>query len=86
MAFTVFQLPIGYRLYDREKNKIIPLQEEEYLALSRVIRKECTSDDRKILERFQEKGFCNEISLCDIENPGISSTNINTLVCRHVDI
>ena len=37
MVFTVFQLPIGYRLYDREKNKIIPLQEEEYLALSRVI-------------------------------------------------
>lgn len=57
MAFTVFQLPIGYRLYDREKNKIIPLQEEEYLALSRVIRKECTSDDRKFWRDFRKRDF-----------------------------
>ena len=82
MAFTVFQLPIGYRLYDREKNKIIPLQEEEYLALSRVIRKESTSGDRKILKRFQEKGFCNETSLCDIENPATAS--ISTVIKSNV--
>lgn len=25
MAYTTFKLPIGYRLYDREQNKVVPL-------------------------------------------------------------
>lgn len=36
MAYTTFKLPIGYRLYDRERNKVVPLNQEEYESLERI--------------------------------------------------
>ena len=36
MAYTTFKLPIGYRLYDREQNKVVPLNQEEYESLERI--------------------------------------------------
>ena len=36
MAYTTFKLPIGYRLYDRKQNKVVPLNQEEYESLERI--------------------------------------------------
>lgn len=69
MAYTIFRIPIGYRLYDREKNKVVPLHEEEYQALERIRRGEGTADDQAVLRRMQEKGFCCESTLEEIEHP-----------------
>ena len=54
MAFTVFKLPIGYRLYDRERNKIVTICEGEYHALERLLKGCGTQDDEAVLGRFQK--------------------------------
>lgn len=69
MAYTTFKLPIGYRLYDREQNKVVPLNQEEYESLERIQAGRATQEDGELLERFREKGFCQESELCEIEHP-----------------
>lgn len=69
MAYTFFKTPIGYRLYDREVNKIVPLHEDEYLALKRIKQGEEKGDDLKILQNMQQNGFCCNSSLQEIEHP-----------------
>ena len=69
MAYTIFKLPIGYRLYDREKNKIISVSYEEYIALKNIIQGKPSEEDQKLLCGFQEKGFCRESRLQEIEHP-----------------
>ena len=73
MAYTIFKLPIGYRLYDREQNKVVPLNREEYESLERIHNKQGTLEDEKLLARFQAKGFCQESGLCEIEHPATQS-------------
>ena len=58
MAYTTFKLPIGYRLYDREQNKVVPLNQEEYESLERIQAGRATQEDGELLERFRSKGFC----------------------------
>ena len=69
MAYATFKLPIGYRLYDREQNKVVPLNQEEYESLERIQVGHATQEDSDLLERFREKGFCQESELCEIEHP-----------------
>lgn len=69
MAYTTFKLPIGYRLYDREQNKVVPLNQEEYESLERIQAGQATREDGELLERFRAKGFCQESELCEIEHP-----------------
>lgn len=69
MAYTTFKLPIGYRLYDREQNKVVPLNQEEYESLERIQGGQATQKDTELLKHFQEKGFCQESELCEIEHP-----------------
>lgn len=69
MAYTVFKIPIGYRLYDREQNKVVPINEEEYESLDRIQKGIDTLDDRNLLGKLQRKGFCRESALCEIEHP-----------------
>ena len=69
MAYTTFKLPIGYRLYDREQNKVVPLNQEEYESLERIQGGHATQEDEDLLKRFREKGFCQESELCEIEHP-----------------
>lgn len=69
MAYTTFKLPIGYRLYDREQNKVVPLNQEEYESLERIQAGRATQEDGELLERFRAKGFCQESELCEIEHP-----------------
>lgn len=69
MAYTIFRIPIGYRLYDREKNKVVPLHEDEYQALKRIELGKEGLDDLAILHRMQGKGFCCDSTLEEIEHP-----------------
>lgn len=69
MAFTVFKIPVGYRLYDREKNKIISITYPEYLALKRILQGKQSEGDQIFLQHFQEKGFCQSSDLKEIEHP-----------------
>ena len=73
MAFTVFKLPIGYRLYYRERNKIVIICEKEFYALERLLNNCGTQDDKEILGRFQKNNFCCDSTLTDIEHPAAST-------------
>jgi len=81
-AFTVFKLPIGYRLYDRERNKIVNICEEEFHALERLLNSCGTQDDEEILSRFQKNNFCCDSTLIDIEHPAAST--IDRVLQKHV--
>ena len=70
MAYTTFKLPIGYRLYDREQNKVVPLNQEEYESLERIQAGRATSGRRGAAGAVSgKKGFCQESELCEIEHP-----------------
>ena len=73
MAYTVFKLPIGYRLYDRERNKIVTICEGEYHALERLLKGCGTQDDEAVLGRFQKNNFCCDGTLTEIEHPAAST-------------
>lgn len=73
MEFTVFKLPIGYRLYDRERNKIVTICEGEYHALKRLLKGCGTQDDEAVLGRFQKNNFCCDGTLTEIEHPAAST-------------
>lgn len=70
MSFVSFQSPIGFHLYDRETNQIIPLQANEYDELLSLSTKDtdgsvvCT-----LLEELQEKDFCMPSTLKEIKHP-----------------
>ena len=49
MAFTVFQLPIGYRLYDREKNK-------SFLYRKKNILRSLGSSEKNALRMIENSG------------------------------
>lgn len=69
MAFTLFRIPVGYRLYDREKNKIIAITREEYQALNNILQKKGSEEDQTVLQNFQKRGFCRNSVLRKIEHP-----------------
>lgn len=76
MAYTVFRIPVGYRLYDREINKIVSLNEGEFLALERIQKNEGTPDDQIVLQEMQSKGLCQKGLLKKIEHPGIQTLEV----------
>ncbi len=88
MAYTVFKLPIGYRLFDREQNKVVPLNQGEYDALMRLQNGQSTEEDVDLLAKFQAKGYCLESELEEIEHPATESletslrTNLNQVVLQ----
>lgn len=88
MAYITFHVPIGYRLYDREKNKVIPLHEEEYLALERLKNGQEAEEDTKVLQMLQSKGYCCESVLDTIEHPATQNlesrleSKINQLILQ----
>lgn len=69
MAYIVFRSPVGYHLYDREKNKVIALRRDEYDAFSPQYAKEFPEERERVLKRFQSKGYCTKSSLEKIEHP-----------------
>ena len=70
MAFVVFSTPVGYRLYDREKNRILVLREEEFQTLrSWTAGKPLTETQQIILARLHAAGYCQKGSLERIEHP-----------------
>lgn len=64
-----FKTPRGNYIYDRETNSILSVSSEQYDAFQRIIQNEPTDQDIKILELFQNKGYCKESSLEHIEHP-----------------
>lgn len=68
MAYHIFRIPVGYRLYDREKNKVVLLHQNEYQALDRIQRGEEIDGDIDVLQKMQKRGFCCESTLEKIEH------------------
>lgn len=83
MAYITFRTPFGFRLYDREKNRVIALQDEEYHALHNIETGVGTETDDVCLRKFQGKGFCNESELVRIENP--ATNELETIVNTHIN-
>lgn len=69
MAYTIFHIPMGFRLYDRERNKVVSINEEEYRALYHIGLKDAGTNDREILRALQRKGYCCESTLTAIRHP-----------------
>lgn len=88
MAYITFSTPFGFRLYDREKNRVAPLQQEEYHALQNIAGGIGMEIDYIYLNKLQRKGFCNRSDLVSIEHPAtdeiesIVSTHINQMVLQ----
>lgn len=67
MAYLVFSAPGNNRiLYDREINKMVPLNEKEFLSITGKSGKSAEVD---CLERLYSKGLCLHTELENIENP-----------------
>ena len=63
--------PLAIACTDREQNKVVPLNQEEYESLERIQAGRATQEDRELLEWFRAKGFCQESELCEIEHPAM---------------
>lgn len=77
MAYTIFRIPVGYRLYDREKNKVVLLHEEEFRALERIEDGKGKDGDYAILHELQRKGYCRESPICEIEHPATHTVQVH---------
>lgn len=70
MAFVVFSTPVGYRLYDREKNRILALREEEFQALRSLKNGQPLGErGREIYARLNAAGYCEKSSIETILHP-----------------
>ena len=70
MAFVVFSTPVGYRLYDREKNRILALREEEFQALRSLKNGQPLGErGREIYARLNTAGYCEKSSIETILHP-----------------
>jgi len=69
IIIKLFSTPKGKYAYDRETNSILSLNDDEFSALQRIQDGNATTDDLKVLETFQRKGFCKESSLRQILHP-----------------
>lgn len=68
IVIKFFSTPNGNYIYDRETNSILSVNEDEFEALKRIVEKKALDNDFKLLKIFQERGFCKESSLRNIEH------------------
>lgn len=76
MSFVVFSTPVGYRIYDREKNKILSFRKKEFQAVSALINN-CSLNDteQEILRDLREAGYCQKSSIEKILHPQTNVLN-----------
>lgn len=69
MIFKVFKTINGKFLYDRQENRIVKIDEEDYLSFQDMKTDGMNNSYKKVLKRFQERGLCKDNELVKIEHP-----------------
>ncbi|WP_313134824.1 Cys-rich peptide radical SAM maturase CcpM [Anaerocolumna sp.] len=64
-----FFTPNGKYIYDRETNSILAVNDNEYNSFCRICEMNPSNEDLQVLEFYQNKGFCRESLLENIEHP-----------------
>ena len=64
-----FKTPMCNYIYDRETNSILSVTQEQYEAFCRICKNAQTNEDVKVLNIFQDNGYCKDGIVEHIEHP-----------------
>ena len=83
MTFKVFETINGKFLYDRQENRIVKIDEEDFLSFQEMKTEGMNDGIKNVLERFHERGLCKDNELVNIEHPQTAS--LEFFLNEHLD-
>jgi len=69
VIFKLIKTPTHFYIYDRSRNAILEIQEDEYSDFNKIEKGLINAEDLKILEKYQSHDFLMENSVEKIEHP-----------------
>jgi uncharacterized protein len=69
MVYKIFNTMHNHYLYDRQENRIVKINENEYSCFIETQKGNINENNVNIIKKFQKFGLCNENELCNIEHP-----------------
>ncbi len=73
MIYKIFKANERNYLYDRQENRIVPIDEADYRCFCELEEGINSEENETVLKKFQRYGLCKENELVEIEHPFTSS-------------